>query len=168
MLLRTPHLPQGAPTSPALANLVARRLDVRLRGLARAFDAEYTRYADDLAFSGDARLGRATEAFVAKVGGIALDEGFEVRFRKTRVMHASQRQMLAGIVVNEKPSLRRAQIELLEAILVNSLRRGPATENRDGHPDFRAHLRGRVAWAEHVAPRRAARLRALYDRIDWT
>jgi hypothetical protein len=56
--LRTPHLPQGAPTSPALANLAAFVLDARLSGLARAADATYTRYADDLAFSGDARVGR--------------------------------------------------------------------------------------------------------------
>ncbi len=53
MMYRVPHLPQGAPTSPALANLLAWTLDRRLHGLARAMEANYTRYADDLAFSGD-------------------------------------------------------------------------------------------------------------------
>ena len=51
-LYRRPHLPQGAPTSPALGNLAAYRLDCRLTGLAKAAGAQYTRYADDMAFSG--------------------------------------------------------------------------------------------------------------------
>ena len=54
--LRDPHLPQGAPTSPALSNLAAFRLDRRLAALARAFGATMTRYADDLAFAGDQRF----------------------------------------------------------------------------------------------------------------
>src|SRR5207244_3281701 len=56
---RWPHLPQGAPTSPALANLCAYRLDCRLSGLARAAGAAYTRYADDLLFSGGRQLERS-------------------------------------------------------------------------------------------------------------
>lgn len=51
--LKSPHLPQGSPCSPALANLCAYRLDVRLEALAQAMGASYSRYADDLAFSGD-------------------------------------------------------------------------------------------------------------------
>ena len=54
--LATPHLPQGAPTSPALANLAAFKLDRRLTGLAASLEINYTRYADDLTFSGPARL----------------------------------------------------------------------------------------------------------------
>ncbi|HEY5049943.1 MAG TPA: reverse transcriptase family protein, partial [Acidothermaceae bacterium] len=64
-LLAVPHLPQGAPTSPALANLVAFSLDRRLAGLARAFDARYTRYVDDLTFSGGSRLRSGRSAFLA-------------------------------------------------------------------------------------------------------
>ncbi len=84
--LRDPHLPQGAPTSPALSNLAAWRLDRRLAGLAAAFGATMTRYADDLAFAGDETFGRSMRFFIARVGAIALEEGFRVNHRKTRVM----------------------------------------------------------------------------------
>src|SRR5262249_30247583 len=120
------HLPQGAPTSPAIANLVARRLDVRLGALARSVGARYTRYADDLALSGELR----PSWIVDRVAEIARDEGFRLRPAKTRVMRRGVRQELAGVVVNEKTSARRVDLDLLEAILVNCVRRGPSTQNR--------------------------------------
>jgi hypothetical protein len=167
-LLRTSHLPQGAPTSPALASLAAYRLDVRLSALAARFDAHYGRYADDLAFSGDRRLIGVTPQLLTWVTTIARDEGFEVRREKTRVMPRAQRQALCGIVVNAETSVRRSEIERLEAILYNCVRTGPTAQNRAAVADFRAHLLGRVAWVAHVNPRRAERLRALFAQIDWS
>src|SRR6202034_1577966 len=82
-LLSFPHLPQGAPTSPALANLCAYRLDCRLAGLANAVGAAYTRYADDMIFSGDEVLERAARRFHIHVCRIVLEEGFEVNTRKS-------------------------------------------------------------------------------------
>ena len=71
-----PHLPQGAPTSPALANLSAYRLDLRLAGLAESAGIVYSRYADDLALSSSAFLGRAqVERLVQLVERIAGEEG---------------------------------------------------------------------------------------------
>ncbi len=84
--LRTPHLPQGSPCSPALANACAFRLDVRLEELAASMQARYSRYADDLVFSGGSELARALDRFPVQVGAIALEEGFEVNPRKTRAM----------------------------------------------------------------------------------
>src|SRR5205814_1885064 len=93
---RAPHLPQGAPTSAALANLCAYRLDCRLAGLARSVGAAYTRYADDLAFSGDAPLERSARRFQLAVCRIAAEEGFEVHTRKSRFMRQGVRQQLCG------------------------------------------------------------------------
>jgi RNA-directed DNA polymerase len=165
--LRTPHLPQGAPTSGALANLAAYRLDVRVAGLAAKLGATYARYADDLVLSGDRSLVHAAPTVLARLAAIASDEGFSVNFRKTRVMTASARQRITGIVVNDKLSAPRTEIERLRAILHNCRRHGPATQNRDGHADFRAHLRGRVAWIRSLDPRKGARLHDMFEQIRW-
>jgi hypothetical protein len=165
--LRTPHLPQGAPTSGALANLAAYRVDVRISGLAATLGATYSRYADDIVLSGDRELARAAPTIVARLAAIASDEGFSLNFRKTRVMTSSARQRITGIVVNEKLSVPRAEIERLRAILHNCTVHGPAVQNRDAHPDFRAHLRGRVSWVSSLDPAKGARLHAMFEQIRW-
>jgi hypothetical protein len=164
--LAWPHLPQGAPTSPALANLAAFRLDVRLSSLASTMHARYTRYADDLVFSGDRRL--ASDRFHALVATIALSEGFDLATRKTRVMRRSTRQRVTSIVVNEHPNVDRATYDALKATLHNCARLGPSTQNRAGVADLEAHLRGRVAWVAQVSPARGAKLQAMFDAIDWS
>jgi RNA-directed DNA polymerase len=161
------HLPQGAPTSPALANLIARRLDVRLAGLAQACGATYTRYADDLTFSGGDDLRRAAGRFERRVVLIAAEEGFAVNRRKTTVRTQSERQTVTGLVVNAKPNAPRAEFDLLKAILTNCARHGAEGQNRAGVPDFRAHLLGRVAQVSATSAARGAKLRALFARVVW-
>ncbi len=161
-----PHLPQGAPTSPALANLVAWRLDVRLAGLARSFSATYSRYADDLTFSGDDGFAPMTGSLIAAVAAIVADEGYALNERKTRVMTRSRRQQVTGIVVNDRLNVARDSYDRLKAILHNCRRNGLEAENRDGHPDFRAHLEGRVGWVESLNAARGRRLRGLLEAID--
>ena len=74
--LATPHLPQGAPTSPALANLAAFSLDRRMSGLAEKLGARYTRYADDLVLSGSPGLAGRSARLTQTVAEIARDEAF--------------------------------------------------------------------------------------------
>lgn len=167
VLYRRPHLPQGAPTSPALANLCALHMDKRLARFAETAGAVYTRYADDLAFSGEADFARSVERFAVHVATIAAQEGFRIQHRKTRLMRASVRQHLAGLTVNAGPNVSRVELDRLKAVLTNCVRHGVASQNRDGHDDFRAHLEGKVAFVAMVRPERAVRLRALLERIDW-
>ncbi len=161
------HLPQGAPTSPALANLCAYRLDCRLAGLARASGGVYTRYADDLAFSGNRELERGVKRFHVHACATAMEEGFAVHHRKTRIMRQGVRQRLAGIVVNKHVNVLRADYDRLKATLTNCIRRGAEHENRMTCPDWRSHLLGRVTFVESVNPTRGRQLRELFERIDW-
>ena len=86
---------------------------------------------------------------------------------KTRVRRAHQRQLVTGIVVNQRPNLAREDFDALKALLHNAVRFGPESQNRERHPDFRAHLLGRIGWVQQLNPDRAARLRASFDRIVW-
>ncbi|MGM9481589.1 reverse transcriptase family protein [Roseateles sp. NT4] len=164
--LRDAHLPEGAPTSPALANLCAFGLDARLSGLAGSFGARYSRYADDLVISGPASL--PLRAISALVAAIAADEGFVIHPRKTRSLGMAQRQSVCGIVVNQRPNLPRDEFDRLKATLHRCVVDGPAGQNREGHADWQAHLQGRVAWAAQLNPGKAKKLRLLLDRVDWS
>jgi len=166
-LYARPHLPQGAPTSPALANLCAYRADCRLTGLAKSVDAQYTRYADDLAFSGGESFARNVERFSAHVAAILYEEGFTVNHRKTRIMRQGVRQHLAGLAVNRRLNIIRADFDRLKATLNNCVHLGPDSQNRDALANFRLHLDGRVAFVETINPAKGKRLRMLFERIRW-
>ena len=166
-LYARPHLPQGAPTSPALANICCYRLDCRLSALAESAGATYTRYADDLAFSGGPDFERRAERFAAHVGAVLLEEGFRVNHRKTRVMRRGVRQHLAGLVTNGKANVRRSDFDRLKAVLTNCVRFGPESQNRERRPDFRSHLRGRVSFVEMINRGKGKRLRTIFEQIRW-
>ena len=165
--LAGPHLAQGAPTSPALANLSAFGLDRRLTGLASRLGARYTRYADDLVLSGDRDLVRAADRVTRLVASIAAEEGFRLHAGKTRLATAARRQAVTGIVVNERPNVPRADFDRLKAVLHEAAHHGPARANRAGHADFRAHLLGRISWVRATNPERAAKLDRTFAAIDW-
>ena len=166
-LYSRPHLPQGAPTSPALANICAYRIDCRLNGLAQAAGAAYTRYADDLVFSGDEGFEKCVERFSLHVAAILIEEGFAVHHRKTRIMRQGVRQYMAGLVANQRVNVVRTDFDRLKATLHNCVRHGPQSQNREAHPSFRSHLEGRVGFVETINPEKGRRLRQILERIQW-
>ena len=165
--LAVSHLPQGAPSSPMLANLAIRRLDSRLTGWADAMGATYTRYADDLAFSGGDVFAKRADAFVRGARRIIEDEGHSVNAMKTRVRRQGVRQTVTGIVVNEHLNVSRADYDRLKATIHNCVVHGPHAQNRRQVDDFRAHLLGRISWIESLNARRGAKLRQEFMRIEW-
>lgn len=156
------HLPQGACTSPALTNLMCTRLDRRLSGLARHVGFTYTRYADDLTFSGEES--EAPGRLIAAVRRVLAAEGLILNEDKTRVMRRGRRQEVTGVTVNQRLSVPRDEVRRLKATLHNCIRHGLASQNRENHPHFAAHLRGRVAWVQMVDPGRGAKLAALLEK----
>ena len=123
-----------------------------MAGLAKSAGAEYTRYADDLAFSGGEAFERRVERFSTHVAAILHEEGFIVHHRKTRLMRQGVRQHLAGLVANQRVNVIRADFDRLKATLTNCVRLGPESQNRDAHPSFRPHLEGRVGFVEMINP----------------
>ena len=162
------HLPQGAPSSPAIANIMAYRLDARLAGLAVAAKVHYTRYADDLLFSGERCSIRHVKNFAATVGAIALEQGFKINHHKTKIQFASQRQSATGIVLNQHANIGRQDFDQLKAILFNCIQHGPASQNRNGIANFKQHLSGRINWVAQVNPTRAQKLLRLMAKINWS
>ena len=161
------HLPQGAPTSPALANLSAFGLDVRLSGLLKTFGGNYTRYADDLTLSGNDDFRYALRCVIPLTEQIVRSERFRLNHRKRKVVRRGHRQLVTGVVVNAKINIRRDEFDRLKAILTNCVKLGPTSQNRDSHEDFAAHLRGRIAFIRQLNPARAEKLQRLFGQIHW-
>ncbi|OGQ87915.1 MAG: hypothetical protein A2289_22680 [Deltaproteobacteria bacterium RIFOXYA12_FULL_58_15] len=155
-------LPQGACTSPAITNTICRRLDRRLVGLASKHGFTYSRYADDLTFSGN--VPKKAGRLLRSVRAILENEGFAENGKKTRVMRQSRRQEVTGLTVNDKPRVSREQRRELRAILHNAAKSGLESQNREGRSNFASYLRGRVAYLSMVEPERAALLKATLER----
>ncbi|WP_171101099.1 reverse transcriptase family protein [Ruegeria sp. HKCCD7255] len=152
--LRRRHLPQGAPTSPALANLCSFNLDRRLAGLAQSLDATYTRYADDLTFSGETHIART---LCRAVPDIIRDERFTTNPDKTRVMPSHRSQVVTGIVVNHHVKITRKDFDRLKA-RIHRLK----SQGKD-QPETLQHLDGQIAWVEQVNPHKGAKLRQRFE-----
>jgi retron-type reverse transcriptase len=157
-------LPQGAPTSPRLSNLVNYRLDARLEALAQHFEMSYSRYADDLTFSGAAcpPLGHRNpktlepgapkaarmNSLILRVKEIVADAGYALHTKKKlRIARRHDRQVVTGLVVNEKVHLPRATRRRLRAIEHRLKAQGKATLTPQQLAGWRA-LQNMIANAE--------------------
>ena len=157
-------LPQGACTSPAISNLVSRRLDARFTGIAKKLGFVYTRYADDLTFS-SRESSRRIGYLLARVRHIAQDEGFAVNEKKTRVLKQAARQSVTGIVVNAKPSTPRRTRRQLRAMLHNAMKTGLPAQNRNRRPNFSAWVRGMIAFISMANAPQATRLKDQFQSL---
>lgn len=146
------HLPQGAPTSPALANLIAGTLDYKIVDYIKKQKIRYTRYADDMTFSGDFHEGD----LIKNVQRIAKRQGFRIKEEKTRVRKKHQRQEVTGIVVNEKMQVSREIRRQIRSDMYYIQKYG-----LDSHLEYRGvekekyiqHMRGLISYCIFVNPR---------------
>jgi retron-type reverse transcriptase len=110
-------LPQGSPCSPILTNIICRKLDRRLTGLAKRFNLKYTRYADDITFSSDYNVFQDDSEFMAEFKRIIADQHFAINDKKTRLQKKNQRQEVTGLVVNEKINVAREYVRDIRNLL---------------------------------------------------
>ena len=113
-------LPQGAPTSPTITNIICERLDYKLNRLAKAYGLKYTRYADDITFSGMRNVFAEDGKFCTSMRNIIEnEEGFKINSDKTRLCHRRMRQEVTGLTVNAKTNVSRKYIKQLRPLIHN-------------------------------------------------
>lgn len=142
-------LPQGAPTSPIITNLICQILDYRLLHIAKNFHLDYTRYADDLTFSTNDKyfLERYDEFFKILKDEIRCS-GFEINNNKTRLQYNNSRQIVTGLVVNKKPNINRIYFKNTKAMALSLYKNGFFTIN--GKQGNLEQLNGRFSFINQI------------------
>lgn len=132
-------LPQGSPASPSISNYILLKLDKRLGRLAEAIGADYSRYADDITFSGKKEI----SSIIPLVEKIVNEEGFQVNNNKTRLQYSNQRQEVTGLIVNSKISV--------SSVIENEIRNAIYFIKKYGVDDHMKHIGcDKLFYIEHL------------------
>ena len=161
------ELPQGSPASPWLSNIVCLKLDKRLSSVATKYEAAYTRYADDITFSGSKYIQKLKTIAV----GIISDEGFKVNDEKTRVKRRNERQEVTGLIVNNcavKVSRKYKRSLWQEIYYCKKF----GVSDHMSHTGcyfafYKEHLYGKAYFINMVEPEEGKKLFEALDKIDW-
>ncbi|WP_298609086.1 reverse transcriptase family protein [uncultured Thiothrix sp.] len=145
------RLPQGAPTSPYISNLVARQLDKRLQGLATKYGFIYTRYADDLTFSTH-KADAPIRGLLHWVHAIVKEEGFQVHPNKTRIMHRGRRQEVTGLTVNQALNIERHTLKQFRALLFQIQKDGYAGKTWGKNRNLLASIKSYAHYVRMINP----------------
>ena len=168
-------LPQGAPTSPVITNMICYKMDKQLQDLASKSKATYSRYCDDITFSfttkkiSKAILAEKNELVIGThLENIITSNGFEINLNKIRVYNHFQRMLVTGIKVNEFPNVNREYITKIRAMLHAWEKYGydnsrntfireymtPRQKRFSSPPEFRNVLRGKLNYLKMVRGKR--------------
>ena len=165
------HLPQGAPTSPAVTNLLCRRLDKRLVKMATEVGFTYTRYADDLTFSASGKSLKNICNVLRRTESIVTHEGFTVHPDKTRVLRKSRQQEVTGVVVNQKPNISKKELKRFRAVLYQIEMDGLEGKTWGNSSDVLASMLGFANFVHMVNPTKGeelqARVKELMKKYNW-
>ncbi|MFO8083643.1 MAG: reverse transcriptase family protein [Desulfobacterales bacterium] len=170
-------LPIGAPTSPAISNIICRKLDKRFVCLGQKCGFNYSRYADDIAISSSNSQLNQMIPFFDK---IIREEGFMVNQTKTIVMRNAGRQKITGVVVNQKTNAPREEVRKLRAVLHNCFKNGTGSEmhkwavyekncpeKKYSQSKFRASLLGRINYVRLVNPIKGEQLLQQFNQLNF-
>lgn len=159
-------LPQGAPTSPYLANIVCKRMDIRIKLLCEQIDADFTRYADDITISGKKNI----IEYLDLIKSIVVDEGFKINDAKTRAMYKNRQQRITGLIVNEKVNVPKEKIRYLRQQIFYIKKYGVTNhleKNQYRHINIKEHLYGLAYFIRMVDEGKGKNFIKDLEQIDW-
>jgi hypothetical protein len=162
-------VPQGAPTSGDICNLVAdTRLDEPLLQLLAGSDWAYTRYADDLYFSHPTKLDYQTcKLFLDGVFGVIKKSGWRINMAKLEVQSPLRQQRLLGMTINQKINVQRAQFNRLRTIVhrcfYDGFEVGAQLAKQESGPRTRSWIQGQISWFRAINPAKADQIQAVFD-----
>ena len=142
-------LPQGAPTSPLIANMISEIMDMRILEIARKYHCDYTRYADDLTFStNDKKILETYDFFYEEIKKCVEKSGFFINETKTNFMYSTSRQVVTGLVVNRKINVANSYYRKTRAMVDSFLKNGTFTiEGEEGTIN---RLDGRLSFIDNI------------------
>ena len=142
-------LPQGAPSSPIITNLICQTLDMHVLKIAKKYKLDYTRYADDLTFSTNKKdFLKNKDEFLKKLQKEIEKSGFSINERKTRLIYRDSRQIVTGLVVNRKINVPRNFYRTTRAMLHSLYATGEF--KIDGENGTIAQLEGRLSFIDQI------------------
>lgn len=173
-------LPQGAPTSPTLTNIICERLDRRLSGAAKKYGLSYSRYADDITFSSNHNKYQKEGDFLKEVDRIIADQGFFIKKEKTRLQKTGFRQEVTGLLVNSNVNVQKRYIKEVRMWLYYWEQYGydrtyefflPRYKAEKGHvkkgkPNLQNVLRGKLDYLKMVRGEKNSLYLKLKNRFD--
>lgn len=160
------HLPQGSPASPAITNIMCRRLDKRLTEMATELGFVYTRYADDLTFSASGDSLRHICNIFRRTESIVSHEGFTINQEKTRIIRRKSSQLeVTGVVVNERPTISKKELKRFRATLYQIEKDGPQGKRWGNGDDVMAAIEGFANFVAMVNPEKGGELVGQVKRI---
>ena len=157
-------LPQGAPTSPAITNILCRKLDNRLLGLAKKYNYSYTRYADDLSFSASQTEAINSNKLLSNIRKVIQSENFHLHPDKLQIMRKGSRKEVTGIVVNEKLAIKAKDYDRFRALIYQIEKTGTLEgKHWNGSKNLLASIKGYANFIAMVDPVKG---KPIVDRVN--
>ncbi|MDH6428068.1 MULTISPECIES: retron St85 family RNA-directed DNA polymerase [Paenibacillus] len=159
-------LPQGAPTSPFISNIVCYKLDIRFIKLCNKIGADYSRYADDLTISGP----RYIVGYLNLFSDIIVEEGFQINESKTRIQYPNNRQEVTGLIVNDKISVPKETKKYLRQQIFYCKKYGVNSHLRKINiqkSNYKEHLYGIAFFIKMVELELGEKFLEQLNEIEW-
>ncbi|MEK5277364.1 MULTISPECIES: retron St85 family RNA-directed DNA polymerase [Paenibacillus] len=160
-------LPQGAPSSPSIANIICQRMDKRLLALAVKMNADYSRYADDITISGDENIRK----YIETIKSIIINEGFDINYRKLRLQTNKNMQEVTGLIVNEDVKVKRKYKKRLEQHIYYCKKFGVYSHLKKNESEsksyFKEYLYGMANFIKMIEPDEGMEFLEKLDEINW-